>query len=183
MQDARAALMVWARIDDGYFTHHKTAALSKDAKLLDLAGITFSARELRDGKLTDRDVRIVAAEVDVVDLSATLDELRLARRWVRFDGGWEIHDYLEYNPSREQVIAEKAGSAKRMRGLRQRQRYGVTAPVTNGVTNGVSHGVSHGVGSEVPDPVNDPVKAAAAAAAATPARTHARTRRGPMSPP
>lgn len=132
--------MAWSRLDDNYFTHRKTAPLSKDAKLLDLAGIAYSARELRDGYLSRRDVRVVAAQVDVDDLDKTLRELERAGRWRRATDGHEIHDYLDYNPSRDQVLRERENTARRQQEWRNAHRNGVTnefsASVSNGVTNG-----------------------------------------------
>ena len=34
-------------------------------------------------------------------------ELVMARRWIETTAGWDIHDYLEYQPSRKQVLAER----------------------------------------------------------------------------
>jgi hypothetical protein len=131
--------MPWARLEDNYFTHAKVINLSKDAKLLDLAGIAFSARELRDGKLSRLDMRTAAAQVDVDDAMAAADELVAAGRWVKDGDGYAIHDYLKYNPSREEVLKERDASAKRVAEWRESRRKGGNA-VSNGVTNGVRNG-------------------------------------------
>ena len=111
--------MPWARLDDSYFTNRKTAGLSMAAKLMDLAGIAYSARELRDGVLSKRDVRVVAAQVEVDDLAAVLSELVNAVRWSALEeGAYEIHDYLDYNPSREQVLRERDEARERMARIR-----------------------------------------------------------------
>jgi hypothetical protein len=71
------------------------------------------------------------------------DDLVEAGLWDR-DGGASIrvHDYLQYNPSREQVAAERAATARRMRAMRNRRRSdapcdAVTPPVTPTVTDAV----------------------------------------------
>lgn len=113
--------MPWGRIDDGYFRHSKVLALSKDAKLLDLAGIVFSARELRDGILSRHDVLIVAAEIAAEDVWSAVDELVRAGRWRRGDDGTLIiHDYLTYHPTREKVLKEREEARRRMERLRGR---------------------------------------------------------------
>lgn len=125
--DGELALMPWARLEDNYFTNGKIVGdatypgLSKDAKLLDLAGIAFSARELRDGRLSGLDVRIVGAQVDVDDLGRCLKELVRAARWLPIAGGqgWEIHDYLVYNPTREKVLKDREEARLRMQDLRE----------------------------------------------------------------
>jgi hypothetical protein len=140
--------MPWARLEDNYFTHAKVINLSKDAKLLDLAGIAFSARELRDGKLSRLDMRTAAAQVDVDDALAAADELMAAGRWVKDGDGYAIHDYLKYNPSREEVLKERDASAKRVAEWRGSRRKGSNA-VSNAVTNGVRNaGDSEGLDAD-----------------------------------
>jgi hypothetical protein len=126
--------MPWARLEDSYFTHRKVADLSKDAKLLDLAAIAFSARELRDGELSRSDVRVIAAQVDVEDVFAVADQLVAAERWGKTENGYIIHDYLKYNPSREQVLKEREATAKRVAEWRAGKRANRSKP-RNGVTN------------------------------------------------
>lgn len=157
--------MPWARLEDGYFTHRKVADLSKDAKLVDLAAIAFSARELRDGELTRADVRIVAAQVDVGDPFAVAEELVTAGRWSRNERGYVIHDYLKYNPSRQQVLKEREAGAKRVAEWRanhpkpSRKR----ASSRNAVTTGEVHpapdpdpGPVPGIETRNPDPDSEP---------------------------
>jgi hypothetical protein len=57
--------------------------------------------------------------------------------WAAVAHGYQIHDYLEYNPSREQVLAERAASRRRV----QKHR------------NGISNGVTSPVETDVPVPV------------------------------
>jgi hypothetical protein len=124
--------VTWVRLEDCYFTHRKVADLSKDAKLLDLAAIAYSARELRDGVLSRADVRIVAAEVDVDEALVVAGQLVSAERWGRVQGGgFVIHDYLQYNPSREQVLEQRARDAERKRRGSER-RVAQVARAANG---------------------------------------------------
>jgi hypothetical protein len=147
--------MPWVRLDDHYFTHRKTAGLSKDAKLLDLAGMTFSAGELRDGVLTDKDIRIIAAQVDIENLKDCLHELELADRWRRTPDGWEIHDYLDYNPSRAQILRDREAGAQRAAASRTRRNAvspGERSPDPvpgSGSGSGINPGSGSGSG---PDP-------------------------------
>ncbi len=180
--------MPWARLDDGYFTHRKVVEMSKDAKLIDLAAIAYSARELTDGELKHRDILVIAASVDVSDPLAMVAELVEAGRWHRTGSTtWAIHDYLVYNPSREQVLSERAASAERQARFRakaakesKRPPKPATDTVTNGVTNarsnGVSSPVSNGRTASVPDPVPYPetLRDDAAVAASSRAPTHVR---------
>jgi hypothetical protein len=149
---SQGRLMPWARLDDSYFTHRKVAALSKDAKLLDLAGIAFSARELRNGELTRTDIRMIAAQVDVEDYAAVALELVKAGRWSRSDGGYTIHDYLKYNPSREQVLHEREMNAQRVEKWREKHKDTDPPPSRNGITPGITGTISNGPRTDTPYP-------------------------------
>ena len=140
--------MPWARLEDNYFTHHKVADLSKDAKLLDLAAIAFSSRELRDGELSHKDVRVIAAQVDVQDPLEITQQLIAHGRWGATETGFVIHDYLQYNPSREEVLKDREKTARRVAEWRASKKQGAR----NGVTND-EHTASP---DPVPVPVNEP---------------------------
>lgn len=58
------------------------------------------------------------------------------------EGGWKIHDYLEYNPSHAELEAERAKTLGRVRRFRERNgRFGnaVTLPVTDPPCNAVTN--------------------------------------------
>src|SRR5207244_2495192 len=50
-----------------------------------------------------------------------VDELVTAGIWVVLDDGWEIRNYLEFNPSAATVKKERAKNRERMRKMRDRQ--------------------------------------------------------------
>jgi len=112
--------MPWARFADDYLGNSKLATLSTSAIALDMAGIIYSARELRDGLLSTSDVVAIAALIHLGRWKPVADELVDARRWAVLTpgGGWEIHDYLEYQPSREKVLAERSAARDRKRSVR-----------------------------------------------------------------
>jgi hypothetical protein len=94
----------------------KIAPLGPHARLLDVAGIIYSARELRDGILTEIDVRTVATLVHVSRWKPAVDELCLVGRWLHStDGNYVIHDYLRYQPSRLAVLKEREAARVRKR--------------------------------------------------------------------
>jgi hypothetical protein len=107
--------MPWARFADDYLGNPKLASLSTAAIALDMASIIYSARDLRDGHLTDHDVRVIAALLHLRRWEPATDELVVVHRWIVVPGGWEIHDYLDYQPSRAKVLAERAAAAQRKR--------------------------------------------------------------------
>jgi len=108
----------WARFEDDYLGNTKLATLSTAAIALDMAAIIYSARELRDGVLRESDVQTIAALIHLKRWPPVATELVQVNRWARADGGFTIHDYLEYQPSRQQILAERAAAAGRMRRIR-----------------------------------------------------------------
>lgn len=105
--------MPWARIDDDYLGNHKLKDLTTEAIALDLAGIIFSAHNVRDGVLRRDDVRATAAAIHLKRWERPAAELVTAGRWTVEGDGYAIHDYLKYQPAREKVLAERAAAAER----------------------------------------------------------------------
>jgi len=105
--------MPWVRFADDYLSNPKVVTLGPLPRLLDLASIIYSARELRDGHLTRADVITVAAQVGIVRWVRPAAELVEVGRWhAQADGAYDIHDYLEYQPSRVEVLAKRAARAE-----------------------------------------------------------------------
>ncbi|MFE6482422.1 hypothetical protein ACFVGN_05705 [Streptomyces sp. NPDC057757] len=88
--------------------------------------------------ILDRELPIVARVRGVKKAALELEEARL---WDRLDGGWEIHDYLEYQRDREQVQADRAANAARQKAWRDRQRTSREA-AAKGSSNAPSNGVT-----------------------------------------
>jgi hypothetical protein len=84
--------------------------------------------------------------------------------------GWDIHDYLEYQPSREKVLAERAAAADRMRSVRT--KFGGSSPER-------SPELREKFNDPVPGPGPEYVNAAAAAETPGPA-PRARARDAPQ---
>ena len=106
--------MAWLKVDDGFPEHPKVQPLSDKAFRLHIAGLCSSARRLTDGHLSrmDADVcRLVANRATVKHIA----ELEHAGLWKPTTEGWEIKDYLDYNPSAEQVKAERERWAEQKR--------------------------------------------------------------------
>lgn len=139
--------MGWVKLDDRFFTHPKIIDLSKDAKLVFLAGLTLASCQLTNGFLSDATVRAIMALVNIrrQNVSKIEHELDTKSLWKRVQDGYEIHDYLDYNPSSEQVREKRERTATRVAEWRKRNEG------SNAVTNSVRNGVSNT--SPVPVPV------------------------------
>lgn len=87
--------MSWVRVDDKFPRHPKVIGLCAQAAALWLAACCWCSEYETDGALPDTAVMRLswyAAEA--------AKELEVAGLWVRTETGWQIHDYLKFNPSR-----------------------------------------------------------------------------------
>lgn len=99
-----------------------------------VTGLCYCARNLTDGVLDERALRIVCAIVAGGSLRRNVDELVAAGLWHRVDGGFEINDFLDYNPTAERVKEDREKARDRVR--RHRTRNGAGNAVTNAGGNG-----------------------------------------------
>lgn len=132
--------MAWVRLDDGYPEHPKVDRVGPLAAWLNVCAWAYCARNLTDGFVPEGRVDRLAKVTNAKKLAASLVDAKL---WERVDGGYLVHDFLAYNPSRETVLKERAATSKRVSEWRDKHgSNGVTTHVTNGVRTGVTNGVS-----------------------------------------
>jgi hypothetical protein len=125
--------VAWVRIEPDIFGNRKLQGCSMAAKLLYLGAIAYSNQNLRDGVLSQSDLAVVAAGVEVKLGSRTVTELVGRRLFEDGEGGEvRIHDYLKYQPSRADVLRDRAASTDRKSRWRSRRKNGVTDAVTPG---------------------------------------------------
>jgi hypothetical protein len=120
--------MTWVRLDDGFTEHPKVKRISSDALRLFLRGLCYANRYLTDGRLTFRDAHELAALkptegaifVLTHEREDLIDELVSARLWERDGTDFVIHDYADYQPTREEVLAEREKTRARVSRFRGR---------------------------------------------------------------
>lgn len=96
--------MSWVKLDDSFFSHPKVVNAGTEAIGLYVLGLTYSSHHLTDGHVPSAWVR-QAVGSKAKKLTETLMEHGL---WELNGTGWLIHDYLEYQASREQIQAQRA---------------------------------------------------------------------------
>lgn len=158
--------MTWVKIDDGITEHPKIIAVGPIGFWVNAQAICYCARNLTDGF-------IPASVARMFGLNGTehigIDEARVKRKgkviatsgrdaheidwpevmvdaglWEETEGGYLVHDYLAYNPSKERVLKERAFWRQRQ-GRHRRPETALLPGVTDGVTVGVTGGVTGGV--------------------------------------
>lgn len=138
--------MPWVRLDDRFPTHRKVALLSDRAFRLYVSGLCWASENLTEGVVLDRELTLLAR---VRNTKAAAKELEAAGLWDRIHDGWQIHDFLDYNPDRAKVKADREANAARQKAFRDRQKAARDAKKAaaaaaetedrNGVTNGVTN--------------------------------------------
>lgn len=110
--------MTWVKIDDQFFFKPRARQAGKDGRALFWAGLCFCAANLTDGAIVKPSLPFVAAmaevEPDIADLLVSIG------LWEDHGDRYVVVDYLTFQQSREQVIAEREAAAERKR--RQRNR-------------------------------------------------------------
>jgi hypothetical protein len=91
---------VWVKLDDGLTLHPKMVGLSDAAFRAYVTGLVYAGRYLTDGVLSDAFVQTIATS----DVRA---ELVVAGLWEESTDAVQIHDFLDFNPSRAEVEAER----------------------------------------------------------------------------
>lgn len=113
--------MAWAKLDDQFVEHHRISRLSDKAFRLHVAGICHAARKLTDGHISTIDARVLRALTRTS--TRHVEELLDAGVWTANGGdGWEIRDYLDYNPSAEEVKERRKAEAERLRKIRAKRK-------------------------------------------------------------
>jgi len=128
--------MPWARFEDSFPSHRKIVRLSDATFRVHVQAIIWCSRYANDGELTRRELRDVAKPIKSWGLIVKV----LVREglWEEVDGGWKIHDYLDYQPSAAQVASDRAAARERQRRYRANGHA-----VTNGVTKDLVTRESH----------------------------------------
>lgn len=139
--------MTWLKKDDDYPNHRKVRRLSDSAYRLHDTAMHYVAHDETDGLIHPEDLDDMQHGKR---LRRFIPELVDARLWDVVPDGWLIHDYLDYNPSHEQLEAERAANRERQARARARRRGTADNGVSNAVTDGVTNG---GVTRESQDPV------------------------------
>ncbi len=102
--------MSWVKLDDQFPTHPKIVAAGGDAAWLHVCALCYCATHLTDGMLPKGMVARISDRKNPAKLAARLVGVGA---WIDRGGEYELHGYLDYNPSREHVETERRKAAER----------------------------------------------------------------------
>jgi hypothetical protein len=104
----------WAKLDDGFTWNGKVVEAGNEAAGVYVRALAHCAAQLTDGFVAQKIARSIS-EGRKQPIAALVE----AELWVEVDGGYQIPDFLDYNPSREQKLEERAEARDRMRRVRE----------------------------------------------------------------
>ena len=101
--------MSWIKLDDQWMDHPKIIRAGRDARDMWLASITWCAKHLTDGYFPSELLPSLAvtAGVDVANCLTFASILVEVCLWDIAENGYMVHDYLDYNPTKEQTESNR----------------------------------------------------------------------------
>lgn len=119
--------MAYVLLDDSFCDHRKVRRAGNEACGVFVRSISYSARDLTDG-FVDREWLAERAGRSTKRLSGLLVTSGL---WEPQEDGWVIHDYLEWNRSRAEVLAgrgeiseKRAAAGRKGAAVTNKKRWG-----------------------------------------------------------
>lgn len=103
--------MAWLKIDDRVRTHPKIVEAGPVAAWVWFCGICYCREHLTDGFISDK--MLATLVPGLVSMKKSADALVAAGLWHRAERGYQVHDFLDWNPSRTAVEAQRAADRAR----------------------------------------------------------------------
>jgi len=107
--------MTWFRLDDSWHNHPKVLAAGNAAAGLWVRCANYSAQQLTNGFIPNEIAQQYGTKTE-------RDRVTGVGLWMKVEGGYFIMDYLEFNPSADQVKADRAAARERQRKSRESRR-------------------------------------------------------------
>ncbi len=128
--------MAWVRIHDGAMGNLKVLRLSAPAFRLWVRGLCYCQQHLTDGLIPREALKFLDAKRTEVDQLCSVLVPGKAPLWERIESfGFKVHDYLDWNDSRETIEAKKQAGRERV----NRWRVKPDTHPPNGVSNALQH--------------------------------------------
>jgi len=104
---------MWSKFDDQFYMNPKIAMLSRDEQDLYIAAIIYCNGQLTDGFIPAGVLPMLAAWSKIeANAQAIACRLLDAGLWETSTNGYNIHDFLDWNMSKAEVIAMKEARAE-----------------------------------------------------------------------
>jgi hypothetical protein len=127
--------MTWTKVSDDFSDHPKVQRLARDPRVwadstaMWLACMCYCNKYLTDGLLPRAYVLTRATPMEPAAALAAADELVRVGLWTTTpEGDYQVHDFLDYNPSAAAEKVRRAADAERKRQERASARTSETRP-------------------------------------------------------
>jgi hypothetical protein len=112
--------VTWVKLDDR-FPDHPKAQIGPVARDLFVTSLCYCNRMLTDGFVPERMVPKLADVTDTPKLATAeiVERLVSAGLWETAEGGFQVHDYHAYQPSRSSVERSREQARERMENIRR----------------------------------------------------------------
>ena len=138
--------MAWVRIDDQMPQHPKVVQAGPFGFALQVAALCYANRYLTDGFIPKQVVKHLLNDCLDDLLADAENKVVQAGLWDVVEGGYQIHDYLKYQPSRAQVESARA----------QKQASGQAGGVASAKARAKAHGQAEFKQNSTPNPNPNP---------------------------
>lgn len=112
--------MGWLKVDDKLPRNPKVLAGDIETAWYYLCALTHCAEQLTDGYITDSVVPLVAPHI--TDPRSVADRCAQLGMFRHVEGGYEVPDYLDFNPSRASVLDKREKDKSRQQSHRESRR-------------------------------------------------------------
>src|SRR4051812_32598540 len=103
--------MRWVKLDVDYWRNPKARAAGRTGRALHLASIAYSGSQLTDGVVARSSLSQVLQDAEVP--RSAVERVVSAGLWLPVGDDFIIHDFVEMNGSREEVLARIEAERKR----------------------------------------------------------------------
>jgi hypothetical protein len=105
-------------VDDRFFSHPKIVGTSLAARGLWITALSWSSSMETDGRIPASVLQVFSP----YDPDPLTNELVARGLWERTEDGFRVHDFLDWNPSRETLVARRQAANARLIAHRERKR-------------------------------------------------------------
>ena len=101
---------MWSKFDDQFYLNPKNDKMDRDEQDLYMAGIIYCNGQLTDGFIPNSKIQMLAVWAKLNnEASASAIASRLVEHmyWEVVECGYQVHDFLDWNLSKEQVLVLK----------------------------------------------------------------------------
>jgi len=172
--------VTWVRLDDRFDEHPKIVGAGPIGLAVFVRGLCYCARNLTDGFIPKTVAWKLMYDVDI-SREAVIDLMIHSKLWERGeDGGFRVHDYLAYNPSRTEVLENREArvEAGRKGGFAKAAKQAASTLLDDGQPCTSSKPLA----KVCPVPVPDPVPLPDPDPGPVPLETHSAPKTGAASP-